>query len=368
MFFYEGYTCPVCKREFKETDDIVACPKCGAPHHRECWKLEGHCHYAEDHDSPRQWKRPEPAAAEVPPPAAGTAGPAAAAGKVCPHCGQQNTEFAEFCSRCGQELPAADWTSAPPPAGGTTPPYQAPPNQPPYGQSPYGTQPPYGQPPYGAQPPYGQPGGYGEYTPFRMPVFDPYGGVPHEEKIEDVSAEDLVTFTGSNSAYYLPKFYKMSRGGSKCMWNWASFFLTPYWLLYRKNFLSGILVLLFYIGKTIVNGFILYGTIIPSIMDASGSYTLGALQNALLGGDFTIYMWILFLGSVADLLIRLLFGLMGNYLYMRTAVSRTKKLQQKNSGNFKQDLMNAGGVSFMFGAVSYAVLTFANLLVNFFYI
>ena len=55
MFFYEGYTCPVCKREFKETDDIVACPKCGAPHHRECWKLEGHCHYAEDHDTPRQW-------------------------------------------------------------------------------------------------------------------------------------------------------------------------------------------------------------------------------------------------------------------------------------------------------------------------
>lgn len=60
MFFYEGYTCPVCKREFKETDDIVACPKCGAPHHRECWKLEGHCHYAEDHDTPRQWKRPAP--------------------------------------------------------------------------------------------------------------------------------------------------------------------------------------------------------------------------------------------------------------------------------------------------------------------
>lgn len=177
-----------------------------------------------------------------------------------------------------------------------------------------------------------------------------------------------MTFTGSNSAYYLPKFYKMSRGGSKCVWNWASFFLTPYWLLYRKNFLSGILVLLFYIGKTIVNGFILYGTIIPSIADASGSYTIGALQNALMSGDFTIYVWILFLGSIADLLIRLLFGLMGNYLYLRTAVSRIKKLRQKNSGNYRQNLMAAGGVSFMFGAVSYAVLTFANLIVNFFYI
>lgn len=362
MFFYEGYTCPVCKREFKETDDIVACPKCGAPHHRECWKLEGHCHYAEDHDTPRQWKRPEEAAPVASDPA-GPAAPSHPTGKICPHCGQQNTEFAEFCSRCGQELPASDWTSAPPSGGN---PYQAPPSQPPYGgQAPYGS----AQPPYGQQvPPYGRPGGYGEYTPFRMPVFDPYGGVPHEETIEDVSAEDLVTFTGSNSAYYLPKFYKMSRGGSKCVWNWASFFLTPYWLLYRKNFLSGILVLLFYIGKTIVNGFILYGTIIPSIADASGSYTIGALQNALMSGDFTIYVWILFLGSIADLLIRLLFGLMGNYLYLRTAVSRIKKLRQKNSGNYRQNLMAAGGISFMFGAVSYAVLTFANLIVNFFYI
>ena len=44
------------------------------------------------------------------------------------------------------------------------------------------------------------------------------------------------------------------------------------------------------------------------------------------------------------------------------------KLRQKNSGNYRQNLMAAGGVSFMFGAVSYAVLTFANLIVNFFYI
>ena len=229
MFFYEGYTCPVCKREFKETDDIVACPKCGAPHHRECWKLEGHCHYAEDHDTPRQWKRPEEAAPAASDPA-GPAAPPHPAGKTCPHCGQQNTEFAEFSApAAAKSFPASDWTSSPPSGGN---PYQAPPSQPPYGgQAPYGS----AQPPYGQQvPPYGRPGGYGEYTPFRMPVFDPYGGVPHEETIEDVSAEDLVTFTGSNSAYYLPKFYKMSRGGSKCVWNWASFFLTPYWLLYRR--------------------------------------------------------------------------------------------------------------------------------------
>ena len=31
MFFYEGQSCPVCGQPFQETDDIVACPQCGAP-------------------------------------------------------------------------------------------------------------------------------------------------------------------------------------------------------------------------------------------------------------------------------------------------------------------------------------------------
>ena len=40
MFFYEGCQCPVCGKSFQESDDIVVCPQCGAPHHRECWKQE----------------------------------------------------------------------------------------------------------------------------------------------------------------------------------------------------------------------------------------------------------------------------------------------------------------------------------------
>ena len=33
----------------KKGDDIVVCPECGAPHHRECYEKEGHCHFADKH-------------------------------------------------------------------------------------------------------------------------------------------------------------------------------------------------------------------------------------------------------------------------------------------------------------------------------
>ncbi len=40
---YKNKFCPVCKSEFKENDDIVVCPECGTPHHRECWFKGGKC-------------------------------------------------------------------------------------------------------------------------------------------------------------------------------------------------------------------------------------------------------------------------------------------------------------------------------------
>lgn len=43
MPLFENRVCPVCKRQFEEQDDVVFCPECGTPHHRECYHLIGHC-------------------------------------------------------------------------------------------------------------------------------------------------------------------------------------------------------------------------------------------------------------------------------------------------------------------------------------
>lgn len=43
MLKYENTSCPVCNRQFEEGDDIVTCPDCGTPHHRECYNMIGKC-------------------------------------------------------------------------------------------------------------------------------------------------------------------------------------------------------------------------------------------------------------------------------------------------------------------------------------
>ena len=56
---YNSLNCPICNGRFMADDDIVVCPECGAPHHRECWTSHGSCQFAELHSEGFVWKRPE---------------------------------------------------------------------------------------------------------------------------------------------------------------------------------------------------------------------------------------------------------------------------------------------------------------------
>lgn len=46
---FTKYSCPLCGQAFKDTDDVVVCPDCGIPHHRECWFNNGKCANSERH-------------------------------------------------------------------------------------------------------------------------------------------------------------------------------------------------------------------------------------------------------------------------------------------------------------------------------
>ncbi len=46
---YTGVKCPVCHQEFDDNADIVVCPECGMPHHRNCYAEKGACAFEANH-------------------------------------------------------------------------------------------------------------------------------------------------------------------------------------------------------------------------------------------------------------------------------------------------------------------------------
>lgn len=55
---YKGVECPVCKKVFTDNDDIVVCPECGTPHHRECWFSLSHCVNEQKHSDSFEYELP----------------------------------------------------------------------------------------------------------------------------------------------------------------------------------------------------------------------------------------------------------------------------------------------------------------------
>ncbi len=54
-FRYSNQKCPVCENEFLPADDIVVCPLCGTPHHRDCYKKNGECGNYDKHNEGFCW-------------------------------------------------------------------------------------------------------------------------------------------------------------------------------------------------------------------------------------------------------------------------------------------------------------------------
>lgn len=48
---FTNYKCPVCENTFTEEDDVVVCPDCGTPHHRQCYTENGKCFNARKHET-----------------------------------------------------------------------------------------------------------------------------------------------------------------------------------------------------------------------------------------------------------------------------------------------------------------------------
>ncbi len=318
MFFYEGYTCPVCGKPFSADDDVVVCPDCGAPHHRVCWKREGRCHFSDTHGTTQQWTR-EKAQYTT-----------SEKENICPHCGYTNTHFSEFCSHCGKDLETEEWVG--------------------------------NQMHSSARTSHSAFRGYGEYRPFEAPA--PEVRIPNETDIDGVTAKELYAYTGKNGHYYVTRFQKLQQRRGSFSWNWAAFLLTPYWLWYRKQYFAGSIVLLLEGIRTVVTAFFLYSYIgFANIV--SNQELITRLELLSQNDTFGWWVGLLYLMLFISVFMKLFFGCFGNYLYFKNAKKHIMRLRN-DLNDFA--LSAVGGVSMAFAITAYIILYLVSTLSNFLFL
>lgn len=324
MIDYTGIECPICKQEFSKSDDIVVCPQCGAPYHRECYLKEGHCIFTGKHEAGENWTPPK---RQAPPPTEKRE-PVGQREKACPRCGNKNYKDALFCDRCG--LPFS---------GAQTP------------------------PPYGSPFPGGGPAGPGMPTPMGMPfMLDPMAGVdPKEEFAEGVTAGEVAKYVKSSTPYYMTTFKRMKDTGAG-KFNFCAFLFTGGWMLYRKQYKKGILI-------TAIVALLLIGSVccnllftMPILNNLAALAKLDPNSTAILtmtdymkmfeqlGGISAGDQFLLFLPSILRLLnwvVMFIVGFNGNRMYMKHCIEKVRELKAQNptEAAFNEAVQTQGGVN-----------------------
>ena len=301
MFKYEGLCCPVCHAKLFEDEDIAVCPDCGAPHHRECWKSIGKCYFSETHGTENQWKMPvlQP--------------------DINPGMSGENN--------IGNENSAADSTGE---AGSVN-------------TNPFGT---------------GQRISMmdeDDETARNQAVNQILGsaGMNRDDDIDGEKASNLALFVGINITRYLRVFKNMALTKSKVGWNWIAFFLPQYWLISRKCYKPGILLIMYDI----------FTSLMINTAEGSGYGMINKLnevmQNPILFFKTPSLIMISIISFIA-LIIHIFMGAFGDYIYKRHAYSAIKEMRE-NSEMSDVALMRKGGVNMLIPVAVYFAM---NILVN----
>lgn len=267
MTRYTGNHCPVCEQAFTDTDDIVVCPDCGTPYHRDCWKKVGACMHRSEHAAGFEWQ-----------PEIGPEAVKAAHEATCPNCGTRNTPGAARCSHCGCPLPRSEADSA----DAAKPEEQVPI----YARDPAALR----------QDRSAAPGPHIEtYSADRE------GGIYRreigpEDTIDGIKAKDWAAYVGRSPMYYLMQFFRMSETKQKVTLSLSAFLFGPAYLFYRKMWKQGLLATLVMVVLSIPGFMSIIATFNPTFF---GSLPLGWLPAAYTIGEIGIWAFKVILGMFA---------------------------------------------------------------------
>ena len=336
---YIGHICPVCDKRFHADDDVVVCPECGTPHHRECYESLGHCANNDRHSEGYDYTAEQHELPKI---------------KKCPSCGKENDENSFFCKYCGASLTTGQQRSEQEQQQGKT-------------GIPFG--------PWSVQASTEYQDENGQTVPF----LDPLAGVPRDADFGDgVNAGEAAKYVKQNTPYFIRVFSNIC-SFNRSKFNFSAALLTSAYLLYRKMYKVG--AALFTLQLAIFS-IVLYFTIVyRSVFENFTSNVMGQDQDYMtMVNNYSVYLsklsstdlMILYLPGIAMLVffvIKIVVGACFNRLYMKHCKQQITQIKnQATEGENPETLLQTkGGVNMALAASVFGsamiIYYFTNILI-----
>lgn len=359
---YINEICNGCGRKITEDDNIVVCPECGTPQHRECWKKENKCVNEHLHTENFEWKpkHADPVTAE---------NTAKTKMRPCPFCGHENPYDAKECENCSQPFEMFGRSIFPKEND----------EEKPHTDTGYAYKPPF-------EIDYEEPKNDGNsYSPERneMPerkAFALNSGT-YDPTVLGVETKSFAGYVRTSIPSYYKKF-KRFENGKKVSFNFAAFFFCPFWFFFRKLYKAGIVFLTLSLALSIAfytplnEAYDTFTEISQFITESSGE------DGTITEGNYNIInqkiekfakenMSTIYLFFGGELLINLAAAFTADILYKKKFLGDIKEIDEESQGiNEKRYALTLGkgGVSFLAPVLAYVVMQLlSSLLVQVFF-
>lgn len=360
---YSNYKCDGCGKVFSDDDDIVVCPECATPQHRECYNEKGGCVNRHLHSEGFQWQG-EKLHTEIKTEKTAENTEKIKNDLICPNCQHPNPHGSTACRKCGMKFTLFGINLAEkaqeqeekddiPSVNPDLEPKMTPPAYPPpftlgSGKDDNDERPTL---PYNKEQQIenflsgtiANASGYNT-TEHGESLFK--GPFPDDMKVEGIPANTMGAFVARDSQKYIAKFRKIA-SGKKLSFNWAAFFFSPYWFFYRKQFKPGIIFMTLQLCLNIIitptaSAFLEFSEYMATL-DVAAITEAQAADLTLRMNELMVPMMIF---MTVELVIKLVAGFIANPLYKNYAVHQLKEIESVPDRNQKLTrILKYGGIS-----------------------
>lgn len=293
--YYTGEQCFSCGNTFTDDDDVVVCPDCGTPYHRQCYKSAGECINHQLHESDEGWKRSSEMNSAV------GDDDTAGASSFCTKCLRiYDDPEKEKCDNCGTPLVQVKKIRTDRRSDA-------------------------------------QEGGFAKGFE-EIDLTKEYMGFNPDEDFGGATLSEVSNFVGTNTFYYIPLFKRMKDLGSKISFNMICLFFPYFYFANRKMWLWALITAF---ASLILN--------IPSMLYLIGEELSGMPYKFMQEIASFISEYddlILSLNEIcgfADFALRFCMCIFANWLYMKFILSKIRKMKRNSDMPLTPQRLRAKG-------------------------